>query len=395
MNSDAALALAVRLMSDFAMRTGVTSSAPQRRYLWTDAFAVCNFIELFRRTNDRAHLQCATELIGEVHRVLGRYRAEDVRRGWISGLDDEAGRQHPTAAGLRIGKPLKERAAAEPMNERLEWDRDGQYFHYLTKWMHALSQAAFVTGDPAYARWAVELAEAAFKGFGCKTGSGETIGIYWKMSTDLSRPLVSATGLHDALDGFITFRQVRHARTAMQANAGNADLDPAIQSLSRLCRQGNWMTDDPLGLGGLLFDAWRLFRLPEREPGDGRLLEEITDACRHGLTAFLASGQLRQPTAYRLAFRELGLAIGLRTLPDIADALAKDRGELGRGSALQRTVAFLLSQESQESIAERIVSLWAPYAQGDDEGWRTHRDINDVMLAAALIPNALLIESAA
>src|SRR5204863_8709141 len=129
---------------------------------------------------------------------------------------EDADRQHPTAGGLRIGKPLKERAAAEPVNEHLEWDSDGQYFHYLTKWMHALSQAAFITGDPAYARWVVELAEAAFEGFGRKTGSDEIVGIYWKMSTDLSRPLVSTSGLHDILDGFITFRQARHACTTMQ-----------------------------------------------------------------------------------------------------------------------------------------------------------------------------------
>jgi hypothetical protein len=46
--------------------------------------------------------------------------------------------------GLRIGKPLKERGANEPIDESLEWDRDGQYFHYLTKWMHALCRAAFL-----------------------------------------------------------------------------------------------------------------------------------------------------------------------------------------------------------------------------------------------------------
>jgi hypothetical protein len=30
------------LMDVFAERTGLTSSAPPRRYLWTDAFAVCS-----------------------------------------------------------------------------------------------------------------------------------------------------------------------------------------------------------------------------------------------------------------------------------------------------------------------------------------------------------------
>ena len=40
--------LASSLMSDFLERTGVTSARPQRRYLWTDAFAVCNLLALGR-----------------------------------------------------------------------------------------------------------------------------------------------------------------------------------------------------------------------------------------------------------------------------------------------------------------------------------------------------------
>src|SRR5437762_4046238 len=203
MISDAAFALAIRLMSEFATRTGLTSAArEQGRYLWTDAFAVCNCVELFRRTNDQDYLRCATELIEKVHHVLGRYRDDDVRSGWISGLDEDAGRQHPTAGGLRIGKSLPERDAHETMDERLEWDRDGQYFHYVTKWMHALCQASFVMGEPDYSRWAAELGAAAFTGFVRRSRFGEVLGVYWKMSTDLSRPLVAASGLHDALDGF-------------------------------------------------------------------------------------------------------------------------------------------------------------------------------------------------
>ena len=66
------------------------------------------------------------DLIDHVHRGLGRYRSDDVRQGWISGLDEQAGHHHPTKGGLRIGKPLKERQLGEPINERLEWDRDGQ-----------------------------------------------------------------------------------------------------------------------------------------------------------------------------------------------------------------------------------------------------------------------------
>ena len=60
----------------------------------------------------------------------------------------------------------------------------------------------------------VELAFAAFQGFGAASASdGGLMGIYWKMSTDLSRPLVFAMGSHDVLDGFITFREVQNAVT--------------------------------------------------------------------------------------------------------------------------------------------------------------------------------------
>jgi len=31
------------------------------------------------------------------------------------------------------GKALNERGADEPVDEHLEWNRDGQYFHYLTR----------------------------------------------------------------------------------------------------------------------------------------------------------------------------------------------------------------------------------------------------------------------
>ena len=201
MRPDDATAIAAQLMSAFASRTGLyPASENQQRYLWTDAFAVCNFLELFELTGDELYRHCATHLIDQVHQVLGRYRADDVRRGWISGLDEQAGQHHPTKGGLRIGKPLKERQLGEPIDERLEWDRDGQYFHYLTKWMHALCRAAFVTGDPAYIAQALESERAAFNGFVQRSASGDVVGIYWKMSTDLSRPLTYAMGLHDALD---------------------------------------------------------------------------------------------------------------------------------------------------------------------------------------------------
>jgi hypothetical protein len=44
------------LMIDFAQRTGLTDSKQfQNRYLWTDAFAVCNFLQLYLQTKNEKH----------------------------------------------------------------------------------------------------------------------------------------------------------------------------------------------------------------------------------------------------------------------------------------------------------------------------------------------------
>jgi hypothetical protein len=103
---------------------------------------VCNFLELRRRTGAEEYKDLALRLVDQVHHVLGRHREDDKRTGWISGLGEEEGREHPTAGGLRIGKGMKERGPREAFDERLEWDRDGQYYHYLTKWMHALNRVS-------------------------------------------------------------------------------------------------------------------------------------------------------------------------------------------------------------------------------------------------------------
>jgi hypothetical protein len=374
-------------MSEFARRTGLSPSAENpKRYLWTDAFAVCNFLELFQQSGDQQYRRCATELINQVHRVLGRYRDDDLRRGWISGLDDERGRYQPTLGGLRIGKPLRERGVDEAVDERLEWDRDGQYFHYLTKWMHALCQAHFVTGSHDYVRWAGELAETTFRAFVRRSESGEVSGVYWKMRTDLSRPLVPAMGLHDALDGFITFREVQYAIAKIPTDPNR--LDQASEALFALCQDGDWTTDDPLGVGGLLFDASRLCQLiHEEQQRELRLLEAVIEGCREGLMLLLARGYLNWPIPHRLAFRELGLAIGLRALPIIADAVEKNKNTSESSPALLQTIDQLLPYET---LSDEIVGLWLPHAEHQDETWKAHQDINDVMLATALIPDTFL-----
>lgn len=110
MGREAITAEVRNIMIEFADQTGLSSTnSPPRRYLWTDAHAVCNFLSLYCRTRDEEYKRLAVTLIDQVHTVLGKHREDDPRRGWISGLSDEEGKDHPTAGGLRIGKKLNER----------------------------------------------------------------------------------------------------------------------------------------------------------------------------------------------------------------------------------------------------------------------------------------------
>ena len=155
---EARINTASHLMREFAASSGLTGGRAPRRYLWTDAHAVCNFLTLARETGDSDFRRLAIALADQVHQVLGRHRGDDDRTGWISGLNETAGQQHPTIGGLRIGKPFPERRLDEAYDERSEWEQDGQYYHYLTKWMHALLQLARATGERRYLIWAAELA---------------------------------------------------------------------------------------------------------------------------------------------------------------------------------------------------------------------------------------------
>lgn len=191
------VAEAASLMGRFGERTGLSGDRTPRRDLWTDSFAVANTLALRDETGDEAFSRMALGLVDQVHAVLGRHRPDDARRGWLSGLAPSVALLHPTCGGLRIGKPLPERAAHEAFDERREWDRDGQYFHYLTRWMHALDQLARRTGNSRFNLWARELAEVAHRRFVSRTASGR-LAMHWKMSIELDRPLGPRRGMPES-----------------------------------------------------------------------------------------------------------------------------------------------------------------------------------------------------
>ena len=389
MNRNTTCAFVKEIMQDFACLTGLESDdAHPRRYLWTDAFAVCNYLELFGQTNDKTYLDLGLRLVDQVHNTLGRHRDDDPRSGRISGLDEQQGELHPTIGGLRIGKRLKERRPNEPPHESLEWDQDGQYFHYLTKWMHALNCVSHVTGDSTYTKWAIELAQTAHTRFTYVPPSGDQMRLYWKMSIDLTYPLVLSMGQHDPLDGFVTYRELQAAATRDFKDPSQLVLKLEVDDMAKICRGINLATGDPLGIGGLLFDASRIAQMMMKGViKNGSLLETVVDSALLGMKYFANEESLKYPAKFRLAFRELGLSIGLSAVENLAKEIEKKPSLFQGKRNLHRLVEDLMEYVP---FRETIEQFWMDPKNKETGSWIEHREINMVMLATSLAPSGFL-----
>jgi len=389
MKQSASLSMVHEIMNEFADLTGVSPVRDvPRRYLWTDAFAACNFLELYRQTGDVKYRDLALLLINQVHKVLGRHREDDSRTGWISGLDEEVGEMHPTKGGLRIGKDMNERGPSDHFDESLEWDRDGQYYHYLTKWMHALNRVSRVTEDSIYNTWAMELAKTAHSGFTYVQSSGGQKSMYWKMSIDLSRPLVQSMGQHDPLEGFITYNQLQLTPANASEKSAWPDLNEEIADMAAICEGKHWATDDPLGIGGLLCDAYRVAQLIIKENFEqADLMKTLLESSHAGLASYAKTNSLDLPADYRLAFRELGLSIGMRALQKLNGLIRRNSNLFKKEKSLKSLLETLMRYMP---LRETIEKFWLERTSRNAGSWMDHQDINMVMLATSLAPDGFL-----
>jgi hypothetical protein len=197
----------------------------------------------------------------------------------------------------------------------------------------------------------------------------------WKMSTDLSRPLVPSMGHHDALDGFITCIQLQTTNSALSSTPNGPSLTEEAADFATMMEGQDWATVDPLGLGGLLVDASRVAQLMQfGAPLRKELLETLLVAALQGLAHFVRRNDLGQPASQRLAFRELGLAIGLSAI----ELIEKENESAQR----LRTYA---------ALGSAIESFWLDPEHRKACTWLEHRDINEVMLATSLSPAGFLV----
>jgi hypothetical protein len=176
-----------------------------RRYLWTDAFGVVLLVSLHRHLGEQCYLDEAERLVGEVDRILGRAR------------------------GIRIGEAP---------------DRDGQYFHYLAKWLFALGRLG--TLRTSYRDRAIAIARDIHRTFVIPG-----VGVIWKMKEDLSGPYPGfGLGALDAFDGYVVYRLLGEQELAFEidemrelVNAGGPGICKSLFSYSHAQRRRTTIAD--------------------------------------------------------------------------------------------------------------------------------------------------------
>ncbi|HEX4954113.1 MAG TPA: hypothetical protein VF017_12045 [Thermoanaerobaculia bacterium] len=238
---------------DWLRREGIWPNG--LRYLWTDAFGVVLLVSLYRETGSERYLDEAEQLVAEVERVLGRPR------------------------GLRIGEAP---------------DRDGQYFHYLAKWLFALDRLGRVRSG--YRERAIELARAIHPAF-LERGHG----VWWKMTEDLSGPYGGyGFGALDAFDGYAVYRLLAPHELRQEITEMAELIETSWQKLA--------ITQD-LGLGMML---WLCHLCPDEEWAVAHRYRSLAMLermwidppgyfCRHPLTPEV-----------KFAFTNYGVSLGLQ-----------------------------------------------------------------------------------
>ena len=117
------------------------------------------------------------------------------------------------------------------------------------------------------------------------------------------------------------------------------------------------------------------------------MLGLVVGAASRGLARYLATQPFVHSVEDRLAFRELGLAIGLQAVARLWRVLERDAASLDAQPALRASLDALVAQIP---LARMLCETWREVEQGDSATWRMHEDINTVMLATALAPSGYI-----
>eukprot|EP00005_Dracoamoeba_jomungandri_P005533 CAMPEP_0174260792 /NCGR_PEP_ID=MMETSP0439-20130205/10537_1 /TAXON_ID=0 /ORGANISM="Stereomyxa ramosa, Strain Chinc5" /LENGTH=337 /DNA_ID=CAMNT_0015345121 /DNA_START=221 /DNA_END=1234 /DNA_ORIENTATION=+ len=312
----------------------------QRRYLWTDAFGVLNFVSLASLSKDedkrRGFLDAAITLVEVVHESLGRPRSEEFPM-----LKDE---ESPSGyAGLRIGKNRARTKSDAGMS------LDGMYFHYVDKWLFALLRLGQESGDLKFIRQAAKFVKCLNPLFVDPTSGA----IRWKINMDGS-PIqgIEQTRVNDdTLNAYIIYTLIDNELHDSPLAAERKGLRQALRGYNPRS------TYDPLGWG---LEAWMGQWLPTKHRNQ-------------------RNSELRQLAPYalneahlELPFRLFGALIGCRIFG------------AGRTSVAKEEAGIKINDELFGGLLKASIEHEGGISKQDE----SHAAINRVMLASVLLAPA-------
>ena len=142
----------------------------------------------------------------------------------------------------------------------------------------------------------------------------------------------------------------------------------------------------------LLADAFCVDQLRWQNalPGGEQLLGDLLEAALAGLRQYVQQSDLRSSARIRLAFRELGLAIGLAAVERMAERVRSAPERSAGGLDVAARLAPLLRYVA---VRREIESFWLERDHRRAETWIEHEDINEVMLATSLAPDGFLLQA--
>jgi len=141
-------------------------------------------------------------------------------------------------------------------------------------------------------------------------------------------------------------------------------------------------------LGGLLSDAYKVGQLLiHSDFKDEDLLIRLLEYSLPGPARYAMQNQLSLPANYRLAFRELGLSIGLHAVEKLKGLIKENQNRFLVNHPIHSQIESLAQYAGLTDIIEKF---WLNERNRTSETWKDHMDINLVMLATSLAPSAYL-----
>ncbi|MCX8175658.1 MAG: hypothetical protein N3E48_00290, partial [Candidatus Bathyarchaeota archaeon] len=160
-------------------------------------------------------------------------------------------------------------------------------------------------------------------------------------------------------------------------------LDSEINDMKSMCKQVNWKTSDPLGIGELLVNTYKAAQLIPNNYFDHQLVNSLLEASLESLEVYLLENHLKLPANYRLPFREFGLSIGLKAVKKLKTTIEQKKMFFNAYSQLLVNEMF-----QYVFLADKIEDFWLK--NRESKSWSRHVDINMVMLATSIVPDGYL-----